>query len=449
VKPVELWRKALTLSPVAANTAITAGANLALAVFGFFTGILAARLLGPDGRGELAAIQTAPSFVAALSMLGLPEALTYFSAQNPSRAGRYLSTAILVATVASIPFMIGGFFAMPLLLNAQSIRVIVSARWYLLIGPIWAFSGMLPNSIRGLGDLAAWNAMRLMVPVCTLTVLLVAAMTGSPNARFIAFGTLAFNAVLSLPFSLVIRRRLSGPYLPEQVSIEPMLKYGVPCALTGLPQTLNLRLDQMLMAAVLSPRDLGLYVIAVAWSGAVSPLLNSIGAAILPSIASATSRELAISRLIRGIRATSILAFLISALTLAITPIGILFLFGATYRSSIPSALVLVPAAGVLGVNFALQESIRGLGFPYAVLRAEMLGLVATGISLALMLKPLGILGAAVSSIFGYSVVTIALLASASALTDASIKELLIPTRGEIVIGFRRAKLLARTLVAF
>lgn len=34
--------------------------------------------------------------------------------------------------------------------------------------------------------------------------------------------------------------------------------------ITMAPQTLNSRLDQMLMAALMAPRDLGRYVIAVA-----------------------------------------------------------------------------------------------------------------------------------------------------------------------------------------
>ena len=51
------------------------------------TGALAARLLGPDGRGQLAAIQMWPNFLAAIANLGLPEALVYFSARSTPAPG--------------------------------------------------------------------------------------------------------------------------------------------------------------------------------------------------------------------------------------------------------------------------------------------------------------------------------------------------------------------------
>jgi len=83
------WRALHATNPFGAGAALTAAANLAIAVLSIVTGVVSARLLGPHGRGELAAIQTTPGFLASLAMLGMPEALTYFSAQEPepARAG--------------------------------------------------------------------------------------------------------------------------------------------------------------------------------------------------------------------------------------------------------------------------------------------------------------------------------------------------------------------------
>ena len=443
-----LWRGAHARNAFVANTAATAAANLVIAVFGMVTGIVAARLLGPHGRGELAAIQTTPSFVASLAMVGLPDALTYYSAQNPEQAGRYLGTASVCALATSVPFMIGGYLAMPALLHAQDSVVISSARWYLLIAPIWALCGMLAPSVRGVGDFAGWNVMRLMVPLCAIAVLLIAWLVGDTTARFIAFGNLGFNALLLAPLFWLVRRRITGSYLPERTRVRPLIQYGLPCAMTGLPQILNLRLDQMLMAAIVAPRALGLYVVAVAWSGAVSPLLNSVGAAILPSVASAESRDLAVARLIQGVKAACVLAVLVCAAMVTVTPVAVVFLFGPIYRGAVPAALVLVPAAGVLGINLALQESVRGLGFPYTVLRAELFGLAITGLSLAVMLRPLGILGAAISSLLGYSTVMAALVTSAMRLANTSARELLVPSADEVRTGLRRVGAMARSLVA-
>jgi enterobacterial common antigen flippase len=435
------------LRSLTTNTAVTAAANLVLAFFGMATGIVTARLLGPQGRGELAAIQITPSVIGTLALVGVPEALTYYSARNPRNAWQYLCTASILGFVMSMPAMIIGSLAMPILLHAQNPGIVTDARWYLLIAPTWAMTGLLPQLVRGVGDFVTWNIMRLIVSICAGAVLLVAWLVGYKSAHFIAFGNLGANALLFAPFLWIARWRVIGSYSFERSQIRPLLRYGLPCAMAGLPQLLNLRLDQMLMAAIVPPHDLGLYVVAVAWSGAVSPLLTSVGVAILPSVASAEQPELAISRLIHGGKVACTLALVVCCVMILATPLAVISLFGSHYRAAIPAALVLVPAAGVLGINLTLQESIRALGFPYPVLKAELIGLCVTSLSLALTLRPFGIFGAAVSSLLGYSAVMSALLASAKRLASTSARELLIPSPDELRSALRQLCIMVRTVV--
>src|SRR6185503_18165444 len=87
----------------------TFGGNIALALLGASTGVLAARLLGTAGRGELAAIQTFPTLLAVTAMLGLPEALVFFTARNPPDSGRYLATAMAIVLPVSVVAMAVGY----------------------------------------------------------------------------------------------------------------------------------------------------------------------------------------------------------------------------------------------------------------------------------------------------------------------------------------------------
>ena len=48
-----------------------------------------------------------------------------------------------------------------------------------------------------------------------------------------------------------------------------MIEFGLPSALATLPQLFSLKLDQMMVAAVLSSRDLGVYMVAIAWGGCI------------------------------------------------------------------------------------------------------------------------------------------------------------------------------------
>src|SRR5438105_3237267 len=121
-------------SSLVGSLLVTFAVNACLALLGLVTGGLLARLLGPQGRGELAAIQTWPTNIASLAMLGLAEATVYFSAREPRQAGRHLSSAMALALLVSPPVGLVAYLLMPVLLNAQSAHVIQAARWYQEVG---------------------------------------------------------------------------------------------------------------------------------------------------------------------------------------------------------------------------------------------------------------------------------------------------------------------------
>ena len=426
------WSKIRAAKTFQANAAITAATNILLAALGMVSGVLAARLLGPHGRGQLAAIQTWPTFVAVLAMLGMPEAVVYFSARMPAEAGQYLGSAVAVALVSSVPCMLLGYLLTPLMLHAQAPTIVRAGRWYLLLVLIFASAGMLPNSLRGRSDFASWNLMRVMPNALLIGVLLLAWICVRAVPTFVATGNLVALALLVVPFAAMIARRVPAPFTPDPTKIPQMLQYGLPCMMTGVPQMLNLRLDQMLMGAILPPRDLGFYVVAVAWSGAAAPLLTAVGAVMTSAVASTADTAHGARRLAAGARVTAALASVLCVSLAVVTPLAIRILFGERFGVSIPAALVLLPAAGILGFNLVLQEGLRGLGRPYAVLRAELAGLAVTAIALLAMLRPLGMMGAAVASLLGYSTVSVALLVNARHYTGMRLREFLVPQRGEL-----------------
>jgi O-antigen/teichoic acid export membrane protein len=443
-----IWGRINSVTPLGADAAATTLTNLLLGLLGMCSGILAARLLGPSGRGELAAIQTVPSVVGALAMIGMPEAVVYFSAREPEKAGTFLGSGTALAILASIPFVVVAYKLMPWILSAQKHTTVASARSYLWIVVLYATVGMLLHPLRGRNDFLSWNGLRLIVPVSWLSVLAVAWASNQITAPCVARLNLLATALLLFPFLFVTCRRVPGPYYFDSSQFRPMIAYGLPCMMTGLPQLLNLRLDQMLMAALLAPRALGLYVVAVAWSGAVAPLLNGVGAVILPSVASAGDRDRALSRFVEAAKLTSVLSVSVSCMVSIVTPLAIRVLFGYRFAASIPAAIVLVPAAGLLGLNFALAEGLRGLGSPYAVLQAEIVGLFATGGGLFLMLRSYGILGAALASLLGYATVCAVLLYNAHRVARITPTALLFYRRNEVRLGLGKLMSLAREVVA-
>ena len=438
-------RNSHSVFPRSMDATVTTLTNLLLAALGMLSGVAAARLLGPGGRGELSSDTNRAELCRNLGYDGDAGSGCLYSAREPKNAGTYLGSGIALALLASIPFMVVAYALMPWILSAQRAAIIGAARWYLWIVVLYATVGMLVQPLRGRNDFVSWNALRLIVSTSWLSVLALCWLMNRRAAPFVASANLLTTFLLSVPFSFIVFRRVPGPYRPESRHFGEMTSYGLPCMMTGVPQLLNFRLDQILMAAFLAPRALGLYAVAVSWSGAVAPLVTGIGSVMLPSVASMDNREYAIRRFVEGVSTTSLLAFFACAVLTVATPLGIHVLFGTNFGGSIPSAIVLMPAAGILGINFALEEGLRGLGHPHAVLWAELFGLLVTACALGTMLRPLGIVGAAFASLLGYSAVAVSLLIGAKRIAGISPLRLVLPRLVDVMKMLRRVNAIARS----
>jgi O-antigen/teichoic acid export membrane protein len=435
-----VWERLRAANPLGGGIALTAVTNIVIALAGLLTSIVAARLLGPLGRGELRAIQTWPNFIAMIALLGLPEAMVYFTARDSKKVGRYLGSSVILAMLLVIPFVVLGYGLLPVLLTAQSEEVVHIARWYLLLIPLLALISIPTYCLRGLERFASWNVVRLLPNVGWLVVLLAAVGLNERRLWFLTTGHLAVMALLVIPIHYIVIRHHETGFRLDLGTWRPLTRFGLPSMLSGVPAILNLRVDQMAMAAWLPPRFLGFYVVAVAWSSAAFPLLTAVGSVLFPRVASETSDQEQGRLLAQGARLGVLLSVILAPLLIAATPWGLPLVFGAEFRGSIRPALVLVVAAVIAGINRILEEGLKGLGQPSAVLKAESIGLVVTGVGLALLLVPYDVMGAAFASLVGYLTVFIFLIVQTRRLTKHSIPGLLVPTGDEVRLVWSRFK---------
>jgi O-antigen/teichoic acid export membrane protein len=384
------------ISPLKRNYLTTLAANAALAVLGLATGSLAARMLGPTGRGELAAIQNIPMQLLNVAALGIPNALTFFAARHPERTRSLFSTGLIIGLVGSLPIVVAGYLLMPLALAEQTAVVVSSARRYLIYVPMAVLFSFPLWALHGASRFATWNVLRLAPAGAWLVVLLLSVSRGS-TAEALATGSLVAYLFL-IPFSLcAFFWSTSGDWRPSRELSPQLFRYGIPSVLSSVPQQVNFRLDQILMAALLSPSHLGLYAVAVSWSNAGAPLLSALGASLLPRLASDPNADVR-----RYVRMAGLLTIGTSGALLLVTPVGLPLLFGEPFRQANAVALVLVVASGFAGFNGVLEEVLRGLGLPTWPLRAQVAGLLPTVLLLGLLLEEHGAMGAALASLGSY-----------------------------------------------
>jgi O-antigen/teichoic acid export membrane protein len=327
---------------------------------------------------------------------------------------------------------------MPWFLDAQTSAIVEGARGYLWLLPVYAVTGMLPNLLRGKNDLNAWNLVRPMPTIVWIGVLLVFTVSGTANAVAVAQAYLVMLAMLALPMSFVVMRRLSGSFAPSTSMVRPMLGYGLPSVLSSVPSMLNLRLDQLLMAGLLRPKVLGMYVVAVAWSSAVLPLLNAIAGVVFPHVAGSHSNPDQAKVLGQVIRIGTVFAVLFSIGIALASPLIIPLLFGQEFVAAVPAAIILSLAGGVMGLNQILEAGSLGLGKPRFVLIAESAGLVVTGLLLWLLLRPFELMGAAVASLVGYTSVCVFLLWLIRRQTGLQIRQMVFPLSNDFDLALAK-----------
>lgn len=406
--------------------AVTAGTNYILLVAGAITGVLAARLLGPTGRGQLAAIQLWPMLLASLALLGLPEALVFCSSRRVAESGQALTTAVLLAAAASVAAAVVGFLAMPRLLASQPSGIVDTARLYLVL-TLASGVGLSIHLLRARSMFLAWNLIRLLPQMAWLCILVAASVFSLQSPILLAKISIVSGLALCVPYLIVAIAVAAPPYGPRRDLVRPLLMYGLPGVLTVLPQTFNLRLDQVALAAALPSNQLGLYVTAVGWSGAVTPALSALGSVMFPRIASLAGASDQVSTLSKGVRISVILGLTGGAGLALVTPFVLPMLFGASFEAATPAALLLIAAAVVAGFNLVLGECLRGVGHPSTVLRSEIGGLVVTAAALWILLPPLGIIGAAVASLLSYCTTFVMLALSVSRRLSLPLRFFLIP----------------------
>ena len=287
-----------------------------------------------------------------------------------------------------------------------------SARWYLPIAILVPTLAVLHQPLRAIGQIRLWSLIRTGPAIGWLAILLLASSANMKEPRTLALWFIAVHVILVLGGLLLLRwyPRSTDDGLPLPAR-RALLRFGLPSGLVGLPQVLNLRLDQIIMVGVVSRSELGLYAAAASWSTLASPFFIGLGQLALPRLASTREMEETHRLTRRFVLLALALAVCGLAVAVPLTPILFPFIMGSAVRPGVHVAQLLMVAGIISGVQVVLEDVHRGRGRPGVVMTAEVVGLVSTVTLLVVLLGPFGLVGAAIASIASYSLIVVVLAA--------------------------------------
>jgi len=383
----------------------TAGFNLAATALGAVNGVFLARWLGPSGRGDYAAVTAYFGLSLVVFELGLGSSVVYHVSKYRSARADYVKTAsMLLVPLALVASLIAVVLGVVVFGDSPSRR---AAFIVLPLSVAICFAGAPASFALQSLDITRCNHVSLSQPTAILLIVIGAHLITTLDVPLVVnlmAGTFAIQALLAwwLYTRLSSRR---GRW--ERKNVRPLLRFGALNMSSTAPNALNSRLDQLVLALLVSSAALGQYAVAVSLSVLAGPLVMAFGHVAFPGLARGEQVVDTIKTAIKGSIAVSVVSL---ALILAAGPFVVPVLFGPGYTSVTVLLLVLAPGAAVVVVNQVLGDLLRGLGRPGAVAVCEWVGIVSTVVGLVLLVPHLGVMGAAVTSTITYVVVFVLLL---------------------------------------
>jgi O-antigen/teichoic acid export membrane protein len=397
----------LWASPSRGVTSTLVLTQAATALGAVVVNLVSARVLGPSGRGQLALLLQLAYLAGSLAIVGTDRP---YIATHKATFGRAVSDQlhILRPMVWVSGLAVGAALLVAAVLPGHGSFLVLAA---ILMGAgNFAYRLAVTAYIAsGRTALFAWLTVSMQV------ILLIGAVIAyTASVRSVSLW-LALYAASTLPSAVLMlrhARNASGPPL-EDAEVRSLRAAGLRLLPASLGNTTMLRSDRLLLPALSSTRELGIYVVVAsimeltAW-----PVKNYVDATLWRWRQRADT--LSVGRVALG---AALATAAISAVVGAAAILMITEFLGPAYRSSIPLVLPLGIASVFYAVSRVLQGALVAKSAGGYASAAEISGMVISVLAYVALIPGYGAGGAAVGSAIGYGgccLVTAALLRSAN-----------------------------------
>jgi O-antigen/teichoic acid export membrane protein len=360
------------------------------------TGILCARYLAPEGRGELAALNLWYVFLASTSTMGVPSALTFWLCRHPEKKQETLGTSIVLALLTSVVAIVVGFFGMPHWLHSYPPEIILYARIFLLNTPISAMFLVGRAALESQSQFRASSTSILVPPIGTLVVLVGLALTHQLTPVTAGWAYVLAGIPSFLWMLWLLHRQFTPVYNHFFATARTLLAYGIRSYGVDFCGTMALYIDQALVVRLLLPGAMGIYVVALSASRMLNIFHTAAVMVLFPKAVSRSPAEV-LAMTERAARISTLIATACGAVVAFVGPQLLHIFYGHAYSSAVGVLRILIVEVILSGATLVISQAFMALNRPGTVTAIQASGLILT-VPLMLVLTPrFGTEGAAVS----------------------------------------------------
>ncbi len=384
------------------DVSITFGSRILGLAITILASVVAARFLGPSGKGALAVTGLVSSLAVQFGGLGLHASTTYFTARDPGALPRIatlsLWLAILVGMMLAL-LVLAVAWLFPHSLNEVPGRFLAIA---VALIPFGLLSFYFQNILLGMQRILALNLADLAGKGAGLVATIILLPLLRLGVWELLLAGLAVSAGVSLATVWLVIREAPAAIAIDRELARGMLRYGMKFYLACLFAYLVIRIDLLMVNYFSGMTEAGIYSVSVAFADLLCILPVSIGTVLFPRIARDQVGEGGLT--LKTCRYTVLLmASVCLVAALSARPI-ITLLYGSAFAGSILPLLWLLPGIFLLSIEGILANDLAGRGYPAILVGYWLLGLLLN-IGLNLMMIPRwGATGAAAVSTVTYTV---------------------------------------------
>jgi O-antigen/teichoic acid export membrane protein len=353
---------------------------------GLVTSIINARFLGPDGRGEQAAILALVMFIGSLATFGIPVSLIYNLKRYPQDEPKLLGSALLLSAVLGIIGGIAGVVVLPYWLNRYSPEVVLLAQCFMVGVPFSTLAYVGWATLQSRGEFSLINRIQPLQISITL-----GAMAGLVGVGLFVPATSAlayFLPTVVIPLWLLphVWRKVSPQFKELKKASKRLLSYGIRAYGIEVLGALSGQIDQLLVVGFLSPVSMGLYVVALSLSRTLNVFQQSIVMVLFPKVAARSKPEV-IAAVGQAARLGIVITGCVAVIAILLGPILVSLLYGKKFLVAVPAFQILILEVVLSGTTQILVQAFMALERPGVVTLSQGLGL-ACSVPLMMMLIP-------------------------------------------------------------
>lgn len=346
------------LAALAPKLAGTLGTSGAAALLGIASGTIAARVLGPSHRGELAQLLLWPQLVVTIGNLGIDVAAVYLSGDE-KRHRDVPATVLGVALAQSLVLAPVYLVLVPIVFHGSGLTR--DALLLTPLVPLYLVGSVSIDCLAGRLRFGAFNVVRISLPITYCGSIAALAAIGHLSPLTGAMAYLAAHGCSDV-LALLLVWRGSGLGRFDRALARSAMHFGLR-AHFGRLSAQGLGVDMAIISLMLSSKDLGLYSAATAFLAAPTLVAWSIGLVVFPHVsAKHQAGERPQLQATFALHACFVIA--LAGLLFAFAAPIVTLLFGQSYAAAAPALRLLAVASVAISIRSFPIEVLRGMGRP-------------------------------------------------------------------------------------